>query len=317
MKKIDQKMKRKSKTIYIFLAVITLIFTGYTLAPPIIAKYYTQKAFKDLSLDIKNIEYDNDFFEYVEGGTGETIVFVHGFQSTKSYWLPYLKRLNKNYKTIAFDLPGHGNSSRPQKQKYDLQSLTTSLERFINEKELKDFHIIGTSMGGGLAAIYAYNNPERVKSLIMINPLGIDQEKKSELQLLMEKGKNLFFPKDLQEFDEMSIYVTGKTLPLSTYFKKFALGKMVKSYGFFKKAFIEMLTTSKPLDDILPKIKTPSLILIGQKDRIIHPASYEHFVDLMPNIRAIRLKNGAHAFIGKDFEEATKSIEEFLKNSSD
>ena len=308
-------MKKTNKSIYIFLAIIIFIFAGYTIAPNVIAKYYTKKAFKDLDLDIKILSYDKDHFEYVEGKGDETIVFVHGFQSTKSYWLPYLKRLNKNYKTIAMDLPGHGNSSRPLNQKYDLQSLTKSLERFIDEKKLKDFHIMGASMGGGLAAIYAYNNPENVKTLILLNPLGIDQKNKSELQVMMEKGKNLFFPTDLQEFDEMAIYITGKPLPLSSYFKKFALGKMIKNYGFFKRAFKEMITKSIPIDNILPKITTPSLIIIGQKDRIIHPASYEYFVDLMPNVTPVRLPNGAHAFIGNDFEDATKSIEDFLQNN--
>ncbi len=305
----------KKKTIIIFLSLLVLVFFGYTFFPHLVAKYYSAKTFRDLNLEVKNINLDNNNFEYVEGKDGEPIVFVHGFQSSKSYWIPYFKKLHNKYKIIAMDLPGHGNSSRPENQKYNLQALALSLENFINKKKLDNFHLIGTSMGGGIATIYTYNNPDKVKDLILINPLGIDQEKKSDLQILMEKGKNLLFPKNLQEFDEMAVYITGKPLALNNYFKKYALSQMIKNYFFFKKAFKEMLTTTKPLDDILPKIKTKTLILIGEKDRIIHPASYEYFIKLMPNAKAVKFKNGAHAFVGKHFNKAILHIDEFLKEN--
>ena len=304
----------KKKPIYFLLSFAVFVFAIYTVLPHIVAKYHSYKSFKDLNLEVKNLKYENDHIEYVEGGEGETLVFVHGFQSTKNYWLPYFKKFHKKYNIVALDLPGHGNSSRPKDQKYDLQSITKSLEFFIKEKDLKNFHLIGTSMGGGIATIYAHNNPEKLKSLVLINPLGIDQKLKSDLQILMERGKNLLFPKNLEEFDEMAIFISGKPLALSAYFKKYALSQMIKNYFFFKRAFKEMITTTKTLDDILPNIKTKSLLLIGQKDRIIHPASYEYFVKLMPNAKAIRFKHAAHTFIGKYFSKATDSIEEFLKN---
>ncbi|NGX34616.1 MAG: Lipase 3 [Candidatus Anoxychlamydiales bacterium] len=304
----------KKKTIYIFVSLIILFFAGYVILPHFLSKYYSAKAFKDLNLEVKNINFDMSTLEYVEGKEGEPIVFVHGFQSTKSYWMPYFKRFHSKYKIIAMDLPGHGNSSRPENQKYNLQALAASLESFIEEKKLKDFHLVGTSMGGGIATIYAYNNPDKVKSLILINPLGIEQAKKSDLQVLLEKGKNVLFPKNLEEFDEMAIFITGKPLALSSYFKKYALTQMIKNYFFFKRAFKEMLTTTKALDDILPKIQTKTLILIGKKDRIIHPESYEYFINLMPNARAVRFKNGAHAFIDKQFNKAILSIEDFLND---
>lgn len=312
--KKPKKNLMKNKILYVFLSIIILIFTTYTFLPHILSKYYSQKTFKNLDLEVKNIRLDDTTFEYVEGQTGEPMVFVHGFQSSKSYWVPYFKKLHNKYKIVAMDLPGHGNSTRPEKQKYDLQSLSASLEKFIEKKDLKNFHLVGTSMGGGIATIYAYNNQDKVKSLILINPLGIDQKKKSDLQVLMEKGKNLLFPNNLKEFDEMAIFITGKPLNLSNYFKKYALSQMVKNYIFFKKAFKELLTETKPLDSILPRIETKTLILIGEKDRIIHPASYEYFVNLMPNAKAVRFKNGNHAFIGENFNKAIFSIENFLND---
>jgi pimeloyl-ACP methyl ester carboxylesterase len=307
----------RKRIFFVFLFFAVLVYGSYIFIPPIYTRYQNTKIFNQLNLKVEKLKYDNDkdYFEYIEGGKGSTIVFVHGFQSTKRFWLPYIKRFINNYDVIAMDLPGHGNSSRPKNQKYDLQSLADSLALFIEKKNLNNFHLVGTSMGGGIAAIYAYKNPEKIRSLILINPLGIVQEEKSDLQRLMEKGKNIFFPKSLEEFDEMTVYISGKPLTINSYFKKYFLGQMVKDYSFFRKVFNELVTKSKPLDDILPQITTPTLILIGQKDRIIHPASYECFVDLIPNAKPVRLINGNHVLIDAYFDQAVRSMNKFLKDN--
>ena len=79
----------EKKSFYLILSILILLFVGYTSFPHIISKYYTTKTFKDLNLEVKKLKYEDNVFEYVEGGEGENIVFVHGFQSSKSYWIPY------------------------------------------------------------------------------------------------------------------------------------------------------------------------------------------------------------------------------------
>jgi abhydrolase domain-containing protein 6 len=305
----------KKKIIAFFLIFISLSYGTYIFIPPVVAKYHSSKSLKQLNLEVKKLKYDEDFFEYLEGGTGETLVFVHGFQSTKNTWVPYFKKFANNYHIVAMDLPGHGGSSRPKMQKYDLQSMAKSLAIFIDKKNLNNVHLIGTSMGGGLVTIYSYQHPEKVKSLILINPLGVDQKKKSELQKLLDRGRNVFFPDNLTEFDEMTIYLTGKQSKLSSYFKKYFLNQMMKKYVFFKKAFKELLEKTQSLDDILPKISTPTLILISQNDKIIHPESYEYFVKLMPNAQSIRFEKGSHVLVDIYFDQAIKAMNEFLRNN--
>ncbi|EKD28998.1 MAG: hypothetical protein ACD_79C00122G0001, partial [uncultured bacterium] len=80
-----------------------------------------------------------------------------------------------------------------------------------------------------------------------------------------------------------------------------------------KKVLSELLLKTKPLDNILPKITTPTLIMIGQKDRIIHPASYEYFIQLMPNVKAVRFANGSHVFLDAYLEQAVQAIDIFVK----
>ncbi|MBN2479101.1 MAG: alpha/beta hydrolase [Parachlamydiales bacterium] len=305
----------KKKFLIFSVLFVTLFFSAYNVLPYALVKYHTYKSFKDLNLEVKEIKYGKDHFEYIEGGEGPTILFVHGFQSTKSYWVPFIKKFITTHHVVALDLPGHGNSSSPENQKYDIQSLEKSLSKFVQEKKLNKFHLVATSMGGGIASIYAANNPDKLSSLILINPLGIDLEKKSELQILVSKGKNLFFPNNIEEFDELACFCTGKKLSLSNYFKKHILSQMIKNYTFFKRVFKELLS-SIPLDNVLPKIKTPSLLIIAQKDRIINPETFEVFIKLIPNAKAKRIKEGSHVLVDKNFDQAIFEIDKFINQKS-
>jgi pimeloyl-ACP methyl ester carboxylesterase len=300
-----------------FLILVMVAVFAYIFTAPLLFKYHYNAELKKSNLKVNKIQYDNDHFEYVEGGQGnETLLFVHGFQSNKEFWIPYFKKYHKDYKIVALDLPAHGKSSSPKNQKYDLLSLSKSLELFVEKTNLNNFHLISTSMGGGIAAVYTFNNPEKVKSLVLLNPLGIDQEEKSDLQHLMDKGENILFPKNLKQFDQMMEYVIGKPVNFNAYFKEYMFLKLMQKYPLHKKAFAELITKSKPVDDILPKIKTNSLIIIGQKDRIIHPNSYEYFISLMPNVKAYKMKKAPHVFVEKYFDKANIVMETFLKENS-
>jgi pimeloyl-ACP methyl ester carboxylesterase len=314
-------MKAKSKKIFLLssVSIIVIFIFFYSYLPLFLSKYSEYKNFKDLNLKKSQVYYNDnkDFFEYLEGGEGEdTVLLVHGFQSSKNYWIPFIKKLNKDFHIVALDLPGHGNSSKNNLKKFDLNSLVNFLNIFAEKKDLKRFHLIGTSMGGGITTLYTHNYPDKVITLSLLNPLGIDQENKSDLQLLLEKGHNVFFPKNLEEFDLMTEFVTGKRLNFHSYFKKYVLTQMIKNYSFFKRSFDELLS-STPLDKILPEIKNRSLILIGKKDRIIHPSSFEYFVKLMPNIQAKRIENGYHVFTGDELIIAIEELRSFLIENKD
>ena len=302
----------KKKFIIILLSIVCLFFLGYNFLPHFLSKYSNYKTFKNLNLEVKRVKYGDNYFEYVEGGEGPTILFVHGFKSSKNQWASYMKKFKGKYHIVALDLPGHGKSPASSDQKYDLISLTTSLSVFIEKKDLNNINIVGTSMGGGIVSLYAYYHPEKLDTLVLINPLGIDRGYRSDLQLLIDQGKNLLFPNSLSEFDEMAIFLTGKEIKLSPYFKRYALEQMMKEYKFAKEAFNQLLS-SKPLDDVLPKIKTKTLILIAQKDKIIHPETFEIFVKLVPNIKAIRLENANHVLIDQHLDKATNEIDEFIQ----
>lgn len=314
-------MKHKIKKILRPLAYISIacgvflfsaFFVVYSYFPGVLDEARTRVSFYRANLEVKTVSSGPYTFEYVDGGKGDPILFVHGFGGQKRSWVKYCKKLSSKYRVIAVDLPGHGGTPHPQNQHYDLDSLTEALHSFTDAIELEKFHLIGLSMGGGVSTVYAAKYPDHLLSLTLMNPFGVVTPERSDVEKGLMQGKNLFFPKTISELDELVSYTTGKPLNIAKHFKEYLLQKMNEKRAFFAKAFDE-LANSTPVESLLPKIKTKTLLLIGGKDRIIHPSSIKIYQKLLPNVSSRLIQHGTHVFVGPFFDEAYRHIESFLQ----
>src|SRR6185312_4075249 len=104
----------------------------------------------------------NTRWSYYEGGDGPTIVLLHGFASSKEVWLPVAKLLTPHFHLIIPDLPGWGESSRNADAGYDIDAQASRLDAFVQALRLQRFVLVGHSMGGAIAGVYAAGHPEHV-----------------------------------------------------------------------------------------------------------------------------------------------------------
>lgn len=308
-------MKKKLK---IFFIIILVLFGSgsltYQFFPGIITDGYQSWEYKKNGFSVKQIEVDGDIFEYVEGGKGPSVILLHGFQGDKRSVFGYAKDLVKDYHIIVLDSSGHGGSSHHKGQKYDLASLAVDFSRFVDAMRLDHFHLVGTSMGGGISLHYSILHPEKVLSIEALNPLGVNPPIKSDFQICLDNGKNPFFPNNLSELDEFGRMLIGKPFPWKNRIKEYVLEKMLLKRDFYKKAFGE-LVTSIPIDGDLCKINTPVLILGGKKDRVLHYSSYELFHDKLPHSKIILLEDGTHVFVGNSYKRALEELKDFIKKN--
>ncbi|MTH99268.1 alpha/beta fold hydrolase [Roseibium sp. RKSG952] len=117
-------------------------------------------------------------FKEQEGAGGEshaTVVFLHGFGGDRQTWVNLQTALAPSLRSVAFDLPGHGDAldwpvvgNAGVAAKAVLQSL--------EELDLGGVHLVGHSMGGAVAALAALREPERIKSLTLLAPGGFGAE---------------------------------------------------------------------------------------------------------------------------------------------
>lgn len=103
------------------------------------------------------------------------VLFIHGFGGDLDNWLFNLDALADKHRVFALDLPGHGQST-PKVPGTTLADLAGFVGKFMDAVQLDRAHLVGHSMGGGIAAQMAVDQPERVESVALISSSGFGDE---------------------------------------------------------------------------------------------------------------------------------------------
>ena len=106
----------------------------------------------------------------VEAGEGPPVLAVHGLGATKGSFVPTIDALSTRFRTIALDLPGFGDSSKPIGAAYDARFFATACIDLLDALELDRVHLIGNSLGGRVALEIALRHPDRVGRLALLAP---------------------------------------------------------------------------------------------------------------------------------------------------
>ena len=107
----------------------------------------------------------------LEAGTGEPIVAVHGLGGTKASFLPTVAALaGPEYRVIALDLPGSGESDKPLGAPYNASWMADAVASALDGLDIDRAHVLGNSMGGRVAIEMGLRHPSRVASLGLLSP---------------------------------------------------------------------------------------------------------------------------------------------------
>src|SRR5262249_26264908 len=109
-------------------------------------------------------------------GDGPPLVFIHGFGADLNTWMFNQPTLAEHHHTIAFDLPGHGGSTKALKGPADGAGFAADLDRLLAALGIERIHLVGHSMGGAIALHFASWQSERVAGLSLIAPAALAPE---------------------------------------------------------------------------------------------------------------------------------------------
>ena len=127
--------------------------------------------------DYQFAEVDGLSIRYARKGAsaGVPVLFIHGFGGDLDNWLFNLDALGEKSPVIAFDLPGHGQSTA-RLPGTSIAALAGFVARFMDVLEVERAHLVGHSLGGAIAAQMALDHPRRVASLALISSAGLGPE---------------------------------------------------------------------------------------------------------------------------------------------
>lgn len=105
---------------------------------------------------------------YLSLGQGQPVVLIHGVGLNKEMWGGQFVGLAADYRVIAYDMLGHGQSARPAVDT-DLQGYAAQLVELLDHLQIAQATVIGFSMGGLIARAFALHYPQRLSALVVLN----------------------------------------------------------------------------------------------------------------------------------------------------
>ena len=313
-------MNRMKKRILITvpIAILLAIFSLYFLFPGTIYKILISMERKAAGLVQKNIDIGEWKIEYLEGGQGDVLVLLHGFGGNKDNWTRIAKFLTPHFRVIIPDLPGFGESTKNFEAEYNYTAQVDRIHKFLSALDINAFHLGGNSMGGTIASTYTANYGDEILSLWLIATGGIVSSQPSELNQRIESGEpNPLIVDTKKDYDRLLdfIFVNKPPIPgpIKRYFTQEAINNRPLNQIIFKQ--IRSADSFVPLEILLRDSKTKTLILWGDKDRVLHVSGAKILESVMPNAKSVVMENVGHVPMLERPEESANIFINFVRST--
>ncbi|GGP61380.1 alpha/beta fold hydrolase [Shewanella saliphila] len=122
-----------------------------------------------MSLQLTRKTINQHPLHYVDQGTGPVLLFCHGLLASSQMWQAQIIELSTQYRCIAVDFWGHGQSTTLPEHCENLQDVAKDLLNLMDTLEVSNFAVIGHGSGGAIATEMVLMAPARVQGLVMLN----------------------------------------------------------------------------------------------------------------------------------------------------
>jgi pimeloyl-ACP methyl ester carboxylesterase len=130
---------------------------------------------------------------YVKAGTGPVLLLIHGIGDSSDSWRPVLEQLAQHHTVVAPDLLGHGRSEKPRAD-YTVAGYANGMRDLLSVLEIDRATVVGHSLGGGVAAQFAYQFPERCERLVLVGSGGVGRTVSPLLRVAAVPGAEALMP---------------------------------------------------------------------------------------------------------------------------
>ncbi len=130
---------------------------------------------------------------YVKAGSGPALLLIHGIGDSSDTWRPVVEQLAEHYTVIAPDLLGHGRSEKPRAD-YSVAGFANGMRDLLSVLEVGRVTVVGHSLGGGVAAQFAYQFPDRCERLVLVGSGGVGRTVSPLLRVAAVPGVEVVMP---------------------------------------------------------------------------------------------------------------------------
>jgi len=240
---------------------------------------------------------------YRDGGDPNQplLVLLHGFGDSFTTWEGWVHEFRGKFHVIGLDFPGHGLTRAPEGYELTGAGLADFVDAFAAKLALPKFAVAGNSMGGGVAWQLAVRHPERIDALILVDAAGFPNEKPpAEVPLAFRLLQYRIGRAILRNIDNRPLIDEG--LKTDVYDKSLITPALVDRWAEFQRApghrailiGVNFGAQTQATADVLGAIKVPTLVLHGESDVLIEPASARKFAAAIPGAKLITYPHVGH-----------------------
>lgn len=258
---------------------------------------------------------------YEDHGTGKPVVLIHGYPLSSSSWekqIPAL--LDAGCRVIAYDRRGFGKSDQPTTG-YNYDTFAADLHKVIAHLKLRDFALVGFSMGGGEVARYIgkYGSSEVNKAVIISgvppfllktadNPEGVDGSVFKGIEQAIVADRYAFFTEFFKNFYDTDVNL-GKRVSQQAIQASWNVAASASATA----SLACVPAWHEDFRSDLAKIDVPTLVIHGDSDRIVpFPAAGQRTAKLIKGAELLVVKDGPHNIAWTHAEQVNSAVVQFL-----
>lgn len=232
---------------------------------------------------------------YEQHGHGDDLILIGGLTSDHQVWKSTLREFTKHFRVTIFDNRGAGQSDTPD-YPYTMEMMATDTIELMNALKISRAHIVGHSMGGGIAQQIALIAPEKINKLVIV----CSRSKPSALANIVFSTREKLIEKNVG--DEL----------IAQYMMPFLFGDELLSNPLLVKGFIQWTaknphpqsatgfkhqlhaSSMRDFSDQLHEITMPTLVIAGEEDILMRPKNAEITAKSVKNGTFVTIPNCAH-----------------------
>lgn len=255
-------------------------------------------------------------------GEGEPLVLLHGIGRSLADWDLVLPALARVYTVYAIDLEGFGATERFT-DRLSLAGQAALVRRTLHAVgEHRSVRVVGNSLGGAVAMRFAADDPDSIVSLVLVSPLGFGREAAFGLRVLTVRGIGALL---------LHTGRLGSTVQVRTMFadRRQATAERIRQHAVLSRrpgaarSFLEMVhdlgawsgVREQWRDDVVRAVadaRIPTLVLWGDRDRVLPPRHLSAAAQLLPQARTRPLPDLGHAPQLEDPQRFLAEVTPFL-----
>ena len=258
---------------------------------------------------------------YEDHGSGKPVVLIHGYPLSGASWEKQVAALlAAGHRVITYDRRGFGKSSQPTTG-YNYDTFADDLHKLLEHLKLKDFALVGFSMGGGEIARYlGKHGTQGVSHAVFIasippyllkttdNPEGVDASVFAGIEKAVAADRYSFFTEFFKNFYNTDVLL-GKRVSQEAVQASWNVA--AGSSPIASRACVP--TWHEDFRQNLTRIDVPTLVIHGDSDRIVPiAASGRRTAKLIKGARLVTIKEGPHCIIWTHADEVNAELVNFL-----